>query len=98
MRRCVAVLVAVLAFGVLPAPAHADDPPVVIFSGVQPTSLPSSGGSVLIGMTAVDLDGPLAETYAVVTRPDGTTTQVPMQQGRTTQFFAFFDVPPTPRR
>jgi hypothetical protein len=93
MRRCMAVLVTGLAFAVLPAPARADTPPVIVFSGVQPTSLPSTGGSVLIGMTAVDLDGPLAATYALVTAPDGTTIRDDMARIRTTQYATFFDVP-----
>ena len=58
-------------------PPPFDEVPDVFDTLLTPTTLAATGGQVSIEASATD-DRAVSEVYAVVTAPDGTTTQVPM--------------------
>ncbi len=69
-----------------------DELPDVFDSSLTPTSLPVGGGQVTIAASATD-DRSVSEVYAVVTAPDGATSQVPMDPVSGSRFEGVLTVP-----
>jgi hypothetical protein len=69
-----------------------DERPIVADPLVTPTSLPSGGGASTIRVTATD-DRAISEVYATITRPDGSTTNVPLGGISSSQFEGTFTAP-----
>lgn len=69
-----------------------DERPIVSDPSVAPRDLPSAGGSSTIRVTASD-DRAISEVYATVTRPDGSTTNVPLDGVSSSQFEGVFTAP-----
>jgi hypothetical protein len=69
-----------------------DERPIVSDPLVTPRNLPSNGGPSTIRVTATD-DRSISEVYATVTRPDGTTTNVPLEGVSSTEFEGAFTAP-----
>jgi hypothetical protein len=73
-----------------------DEHPFVFDSSLTPTSLPVAGGQVTIAASATD-DRSVSEVYAVVTAPDGSTSQVPMDPVSESRFEGVLTVPANTR-
>jgi hypothetical protein len=69
-----------------------DERPIVSDPTVAPRDLPSGGGTSTIRVTATD-DRSISEVYATVTRPDGSTTNVPLEGVSSTEFEGVFAAP-----
>jgi hypothetical protein len=69
-----------------------DERPVVFDPSVSPTSLPSSGGATTIQVSASD-DRAISEVYATITRPDGSTTDLPLGGISSSRFEGVFTAP-----
>jgi hypothetical protein len=69
-----------------------DEPPVAVDPVVQPRSLPSGGGSSTIRVNAND-DRSVAAVSATITRPDGSTTEVPLEGIGSYQYEGTFAAP-----
>ena len=78
------------------APPNVDERPVVSDPTIVPSALPSSGGASKIRVTATD-DYGIAQADATVTRPDGTTTNVPLAYIGGMQYEGTFNAPANPR-
>jgi hypothetical protein len=69
-----------------------DERPIVSDPLVTPRNLPSGGGASTIRVTASD-DRSISEVYATVTRPDGSTTNVPLEGVSSSEFEGVFTAP-----
>ena len=77
-------------------PPPFDELPDVFDSLLTPTTLPAGGGEVSVEASATD-DRAMSEVYAVVTAPDGTTTQVPMEGVSSSRYQGDFTLPANTR-
>jgi Abnormal spindle-like microcephaly-assoc'd, ASPM-SPD-2-Hydin len=73
-----------------------DERPIVADPVVTPRDLPSGGGASTIRVTATD-DRAISEVYATITRPDGSTTSVPLEGISSSQFEGVFAAPANTR-
>jgi hypothetical protein len=73
-----------------------DERPVVFDPLVQPRNLPKAGGVTTIRASASD-DRAISEVYATITRPDGTTTNVPLEGVGSSQYEGVFTAPANTR-
>ena len=69
-----------------------DERPIVSDPTVAPRDLPSGGGASTIRVAASD-DRSISEVYATVTRPDGSTTNVPLEGVSSSEFEGVFTAP-----
>jgi hypothetical protein len=68
-----------------------DEAPFVSDPTVAPRQLPASGGELTLAVDASD-DRALAGVFAIVTRPDGTTVEVPLESTGPSRFEGTFAV------
>jgi hypothetical protein len=73
-----------------------DERPFVSDPSVAPRNLPSNGGASAIRVTATG-DRSISEVYATVTRPDGSTSYVPLEGVSSTEFEGVFTAPANTR-